>query len=373
MIRTANTVEVLKPIAIVAALAIILWSLGLPSLRFAEAANVTSFSDTLSDTAPSVGSNHTIQFTTPTGVSAGGTITVTFDSGFDLTSLLTSDYSLTVNGTPQTLAASPTGSTWGVGVSGQTVTFTSASATVGAGQTVVIDIGTNVSGGAHQIVNPATTGSKAISLTAGASDTGTTRVVILSAVTVSATVNTSFTFKVSGTNAGTTVNGTTTTGKTGSTTIPFGVLQPGVATTTAQQLAVSTNAANGYVVTVQLDGALRSSTGATISGFDNGSDTNTPTAWAAPSATPGSANTYGHWGVTSDDTSVTSRGSNQFGSDQWIAASTSPRAVMGNTGPTNGTGAGVGTTTVGYKVQISALQAAGDYSTRLTYVATPTF
>ena len=49
MFRAASTVEMLKPIALIAGLAILLWSLGLPSLRFADAANVSSFSDTLTD------------------------------------------------------------------------------------------------------------------------------------------------------------------------------------------------------------------------------------------------------------------------------------------------------------------------------------
>ena len=47
---------------------------------------------------------------------------------------------------------------------------------------------------------------------------------------------------------------------------------------------------------------------------------------------------------------------------------------MSHTGPTNGTITGEGTTKVGFKVQISGLQEAGDdYTARLTYVATPTF
>ena len=46
---------------------------------------------------------------------------------------------------------------------------------------------------------------------------------------------------------------------------------------------------------------------------------------------------------------------------------------MGHTGPANAAGVGIGTTTVGYKIELSSLQEAGDYTTTLTYVATPTF
>ncbi len=47
---------------------------------------------------------------------------------------------------------------------------------------------------------------------------------------------------------------------------------------------------------------------------------------------------------------------------------------MGHTGVADGLTAGIGTARIGYQVQISALQEAGDdYSTELRYIATPTF
>ena len=81
MHRTSNAFSVLQATAATVGLAIILWSFGLPSLRFAEAANVTSFSDTLSDSAPGAVSDHTIQFTTPTGVANGSTVVLNFSNG----------------------------------------------------------------------------------------------------------------------------------------------------------------------------------------------------------------------------------------------------------------------------------------------------
>jgi len=48
--------------------------------------------------------------------------------------------------------------------------------------------------------------------------------------------------------------------------------------------------------------------------------------------------------------------------------------VMSHDGPAAGAGVGIGTTTVGYKIEISALQEQGEsYATTLTYIATPTF
>ena len=241
---------------------------------------------------------------------------------------------------------------------------------------VTILIGTNATDGAPnaQIVNPASEGSYEIGFQVGDNDSGWTRVVILDSVEVSAAVDTIFTFTVAGLPANTTFSGTaTTTGSTGSTSIPFGTLEAGVPTTTAQNLTVSTNAANGYTVTMQLDQALQSSTGAVIDGFEDGSNTNTPVVWDEPAGTVGQENTYGHWGFTSTDTDTTRDAGDEFAAGEYAAASTSPRVVMSHTGPSNGTGA-EGEAIIGYKVEISGLQEAGDdYTATLTYVATPTF
>lgn len=81
MSRTNTTFGLLQAIAAVAIFATLLWSIGLPSFRFAEAASVTSLSDTLSDSAPAAVSNHTITFVTPSGVANGSTIVVDFSDG----------------------------------------------------------------------------------------------------------------------------------------------------------------------------------------------------------------------------------------------------------------------------------------------------
>ena len=370
MFKTEKTVTLLKSIAMVAGLAIILWSLGLPTLRFADAANITSVSDTLSDSAPSASADHTIEFVTPSGVANGETIVITFPADFDLTGIGEEDIDLLVDD------VNVTDGDWSVVNGGDDLTFTIESGSIGAGSTTAFLIGLHATNEAgtpdSQIVNPSAEGSYELGFTVGSQDSGWTRVVILTAVTVSATVDTIFTFAVAGVGAGEAVNGATTTGSTASTSVNFGTLEAGVATTTAQDLTVTTNAANGFAITVQLDQPLRSSTGATIDGFAQGSDTDDPSAWVAPTAVLGSANTYGHWGFTSDDTDTIR--TNEFASGEFAAASTTPRVVMSHDGPSNGTGTGEGTTRVGYQVEISSLQEAGDdYTATLTYVATPTF
>jgi hypothetical protein len=363
----------LKATALIAGLAILLWSLGLPSLRFADAANLVSVSDTLTDSAPSASSNHDIQFTmssTGSVAPSGGTIDVTFPGTFNFGSVAAGDIDIlveTVNDDANWTVSFP---------GGNVIRFTAgAGGGLSADEDVQILIGTNAAGGTNQIANPAAEGSYVIDIAAG-TDSGSTHVVILADVEVTASVDTVFTFAVAGVGAGTTVNGDTTTGTTTSTTIPFGRLTNGSATTTAQQLTVTTNASNGYVVTVQLDGALRSSTGADIDGFANGSDTDTPADWASNPLTAdvNLENTWGHWGFTSDDATTTRDIGDEFDSGEYAAASTTPRVVMSHDGPANGALTGIGTSLVGYKVEISALQEAGDdYSTTLTYIATPTF
>jgi len=380
MFKTEKTVLMLKTIATIAGFAIILWSLGLPALRFADAANITDVSDTLSDSAPAVVSNHTISFVTPTGVPNGATTTIAMPTGFDVTSVLFTDVDMATV-TDMSVAADCSGAARvAFTKSGQNLRFHFCAGDGGfisAGGTTTIEIGTNAtfgSTGANRITNHASEGSYEIGFTAGTVDSGWTRIVILDNVQVTAAVDTIFTFAVAGQGSGYSVNGTTTTGTTGSTTIPFGTLQAGVATITAQTLTVNTNASNGFVVTVQLDQPLQSSTGADIDGFNQGTYTNTPTSWVVPANTVGSENTYGHWGITSEDATTTRSAGDEFNANEWASASTSPRVVMSHTGPANGTGIGEGTTDVGFKVQIGGLQEAGDdYTATLTYVATPTF
>jgi hypothetical protein len=223
------------------------------------------------------------------------------------------------------------------------------------------------------ITNPSATTSYEFTASA-ATNTGQFRVAIVDDVLVTANVDTTLVFTISGTSSSSTVNGspTTTATTTTSVALPFGTLSPNSSKVLAQDLTVQTNARNGYVVTVEQDQQLQSSTGADIDGFVDGNWTTTPTAWAAPSNSIGDENTWGHWGLTSTDF-VTTR-SVEFSSNTWVAASTSPTIIMGHTGPADGTTAGIGRATIGYQAQITALQEAGDdYSTTLTYIATPTF
>lgn len=376
MIHTEKTVRTLQAVAMSVGLAILLWSTGLPTLfRLAEATSITSASDTLSNSTPAQTSNHAIAFETLRGMAAGETFTVTFAAAFDTTNVTLADIDLSVNSVDQTLGGSNGAAQWGVSGTGtDTLTFTAPSVgTIASSSDIVVKIGSNATGGTIRIVNPGT-GSYTIDIAGTMQDSGQVRVAIVDQVVVSASVDTSLTFSVSGVNSGVGVNGTTTDKASTPTTIPFGTLPTGETRTLAHDLAVTTNATVGYTVTVQQTGALQSSTGATIDGFIDGTNIVTPSPWQAPDADVANDLTFGHWGLTSSDTAIDARAANQFGSNEWVSGSTTPIAVMGHDGPSDGTTLGYGAARVGYQVEISALQEAGDdYTTTLRYIVTPTF
>jgi hypothetical protein len=361
-----------RVVATLVACAVVLTSIGVYNI--AQAANLTGVKDTLTESAPSLASNHTIEFTIPAasaGVIAGGTMTVTFPAGFNLTGIVAGDVDLKVATVDQTVNTTPSGATWGAAVSGQVLTLTSGTGVVTAGQAVEIQIGTNATfatgTGANQIENPAI-GSYELIITAGTADSGRTRVAIVNSVNVTAIVDTTFTFTITGTATSTFVDTATTTGSTSPTLIAFGKLIADIPEILAQRLNVTTNARNGFNVTVETDGTLDSSNGADIDIYDNGVDQVAPAAWSTPDENVTLENTWGHWGVTSmDDT-------NGFDPGEYMAASTTPRSIFSHTGPSNGTTNDIGSTTVAYKVEITPLQeAAQDYNAVLTYIATPTF
>lgn len=359
-----------RVVAMLVACAVILGSIGVYTT--AQAANLTFISNTLTDSGPSALSGHDIQFTIPTGSALVNTetISITFPAGFTgVGSLVGGDLTVTVDDVPDTVtnfsaAGAPT------------ITFDGIDASAGAVVRIVI---------ADDVVtNPAVVQSYefVVSLANTDSDTGRTRVAIVDYVEVTAVVETTFVFTVDAVNSSTTINGEETTGTSTPTTIPFGVLEADTEYSIGQELSVRTNAANGFVVTVQQDGNLESSTGADIDGFLNGEYTNTPTAWDVPGDQLLDENTWGHWGLTTNDsdhggtfgTPDTGEFANGGSGDRWVAASTTPRAIFSHDGPSDGIAQNVGLAQVAYKVQITPLQEAGDdYTTTLMYIATPTF
>jgi hypothetical protein len=343
------------------------------------ATQLDSVKDTLSDSDLSVVSNHVIVFDPAQTLAAGENITVTFDptgQTFNLTGVTSSD--VTLSGTGWTYVSAVggcSGATNEVYFNSINTTTDVLTLTVCAGDTVTdLTLKTISLAGTNKITNPASAGSKSIRVNYGSNGTndevGTTMVAIIDDVDVSAAVAETFTFTIAA--ASGSVLGSTLAGASTATTIPFGTLATNTSKTEGQTLSVSTNARNGFAVTVFANQTLTSSTGADIDEFVDDSATATPTAWASPTCTLGTEGTYGHWGIATDDSGVADYSSQKFAGDFTNAGS--PKTVFSNSGPAAGTTTGVGTTKVLYRAEVCAVQeAAADYVSTLTYIATPTF
>lgn len=370
-------------VAVVVTGALIFWASGLPgSLLVARADQVTTLSDVLSTSKPDTGANHTITFGTPTGVPAdGSTIVVTMPTGFTMGSLGEDDIDITDDGVDLTTDTVCGAVNAAVTVSGQDITIEICSGgggAIAAASTITIEIGTNATAsgtGANQVTNNATVGEYEVLIGGTMADEGYTKIAIIDSVTITGEVQNFFEFTIGGVDTGLTVNAdaTLTTGTTTATSVPFGIVSAGSEYVLAQDLTVNTNSANGFIVSVFADGDLESSTGATINSFSDGTYEAVPTTWAQPSAIPGSADTYGHWGVTTEDTTLSDDDS--FGDALYVGDFvSSAREIMYATSSADAITPDIGSTRVGFKMEVSSMQeAATDYTTRLVYIATPVF
>ena len=326
-----------------------------PLAHVASAATLTALSDTMSTVKVSTLANHDIQFTTPTGVAASATIILTFASDFSIAAAMDfTDMDVLDNGTNVTLAASPSGATWGaVRTSATVITLTNGTTAVTAGHTIRVKIGTNAtnqSTGVRQITNTTTTGTKTITMSGTFGDTGTISVNIITddAVAVSGTVNQTLTFSIS------------------ANTIAFGTLDSAAArfaTTTgsatdvvAHTMAVSTNSTSGYTITVK---------GATLT-----SGSFTITAIGATPAT--SAVGTEQFGIYATKTG----GVNGTIASPYATASSFGYDATASTATTFASGTSATATetySLHYLANIAATTEAGSYTAALTYVATGNF
>lgn len=141
----------------------------------AKAAQLTFFSDILSSHTINANSNHTIVFTTPSGVQAGETITIVFSSSFATGTVDYTDIDLEDDSVDLNLADLPSGSTWGVAFSGDTLTFTSDTGEIASGSTITVEIGTNATfqvSGDESMVNPSSMGNYLINIGGTFGDVG---------------------------------------------------------------------------------------------------------------------------------------------------------------------------------------------------------
>lgn len=389
-----------RPIAAIVMLALLAWTLGLPAwIRTAEADTLIEVSDTLSvaddatigATAPGANAAHRIQFETPSGISDNGTIVIDFDPTgdlFDFTGFTAADVTIAAGAT----RVDDSGACGGgademyptIGGDDEVILTLCSGDEIASSTVFMIDVGTTTGGNLINNPSPTQSTSYVINITGTGNmvDSGDTRVNILDSVTVTAAVDTIFTFTVNPVGAGVTVNNSITAGGTFATTtatsIPFGIIAPNTAKELAQRLTVDTNALNGFSVTVQADQTLTAGNGATIDEFLNGAATASSTLWAGPAGTMGNTDTYGHWGLTTDDDAVSDADPDRWGvgeaAYQGNFIDNPVEVFYHNTAVDSDAGVGIGSTTVAYKVEIMELQeAAKDYTATLTYIATPVF
>src|SRR4030042_2469073 len=175
-----------------------------------ESASLTTLSDTMSRLKISQNSNHEISFVTPTGVGAGEKIKITFYANFasGLNGVDYLDMDLEDDTVDLTLAAAPSGATWGATVSTRTIIFVSGTGIIAGGSTVKVKIGDNATEpttGNTWIANPSGAGSNTISIAITTSgdvdiDTGSLAVPIMTEdqITVTASVAATITSALSG-------------------------------------------------------------------------------------------------------------------------------------------------------------------------------
>lgn len=336
-----------KITAIVAALA-----LNLAFVPISYAASLTSLSDTMSRVKISTASNHTIKYNTPTGVAAGQTMTVTFPAGFNMSSVAFGDVDVswgpsTGAENELTLAAAPSGATWGAAVAGQVLTITSGTGTMTVASKVIIEIGTNATAGGtgvNQITNNPSAATYTFSIGGTFGDTGKIAVVIVTddQVAMSASVDPSITFSLSA-NAS-----------------AFGSLSTGSVTTSSPNitLTIGTNANSGYTLTVQDQGS-----GAAAGLYNAGASYNIASASALLAI-----GTEGY-GIQAASATATIPGPYNVSGNNVGQLQRTPQ----NLATYNSSTSASHTVTVTHLAAISASTKAGSYADTLTYIATGNF
>jgi hypothetical protein len=345
----------------------LVFSISLSQVEYTySAALTTPISDTLSSIKINALADHTIQFVTPSGLSAGQDISITFPAQFTMGTFSVNniDFGTSTSAScssfnQETLAASPSGATYGVSQSGQVITITSGTATIPPNRCVQIKIGSNATFGATgvtQITNPSSANFYAITIGGTFGDTGsiTTHIIDDDMVALTGTVSQSLTFSIS------------------TSTLYFGILSSGAAKyasstntagdtteTIAHTLSVSTNAPSGFALTVR---------GQTLTSQQNSANTISAIGGTAASSTPGTE----QFGIRATESGgVGTAVSSQFGYSTSYAydATATTSSVLA-------TGSGSTPTSIyslRYVTNIAAITEAGTYAAGLTYVATANF
>lgn len=339
----------MKKFSILLVIVLLILTSLITSFNFAHAASITSVTDVLSRSKASTLSNHTITFTTPTGVAAGETIVITFPTDFiGEASIDYTDVDMYAT-TERTLAAVADGATWGAvfsdsGGTRNRLTLTSATGTVTAGGVVIIEIGTNAlegTTGNKQITNATTAGSFVVTVAAGSVDSGSYALGITTQdqVSISSSVDPYLEFAVT------------------DATVALGTLsRTSVKTDTAVMTAI-TNSASGYNITAS---------GATLTHTVNGALT--ITAIGGTHAASSTGNEQFGFRIAASGGSGASVDPYNDVAEYAYDGVTVPDQVATSAGVSDTT-----TYTITYMANISNLTESGSYTTTHTFICTGNF
>jgi hypothetical protein len=343
--------------SLVLMVAVIAMNFGFMATNVADAAQVTVLSDVVSNLSASAVANHTITFTSPTGLASGATLILTFDNSTSIDASMTfADIDFRYGATDVTLAAAPSGATMGVVRTSPTViTFTNGTTVIAGGQVIVIKIGTNttIGGvGTKQITN-GPVGTTLLRIGGTFNDAGAISLPIIanSIVAISAEVLSALSFTVSS-NAIYFGNLRTTGNCFAQNTNPGYVTCPTTTETEAFNMTAGTNATSGYTISVQ--GPTLTSGANTIANLVT--------------------NTAASFGNEQFGLRMTASGGTGAVDALYSAAGFAFNGVA-SPSPVASVGAPSSTTTysVRYLANISALTKAGSYTTNHTYIATGNF
>jgi len=359
-----------------------------------KAGSFSSGKDTVSDSRPSVVSNHTILFTTASAWASGNTFTATYSSAVTAPTWAIGDFDVSFDGTSGTdtevvlSGTVATAVTWRASGSGTILTFIMGDTAVwipGASKKVQIEIGKNATSGgsgSNQFTNPpkgsvavGTARINSVDLSYGttATDTGKALFATLEGVTISATVAQSLSASINTVPSAACDSSFTadSAATMTNTSVSFGTITPDTFYHGCHDIVVVTNALNGYSATAQANTTLYGSlsmanTIPNFSGF--GANPTLARGW-------GASNTYG-FGFSCDDMNGAGRCLADFtasGTNSYRPFLDTAVAAQANTTFISSSTATNSTSRVDYRIIVTTTQVADTYSNIITYIITPTF
>ena len=326
---------------------------------------------------PGQPSDYTLEFNLPGGFDAGlsGEFDLSFSAEFDLSAITVTDIDLSFNSIDiPVVSTPPAAGEIKFSPTGNIFNFQLGNAlSLAPGQTVRLKIGTIASGGTNRILNPPVSGSYYLEITSYQSnyptgrDSGQIGFTINDDTNVIAEVMTNLTFTINGVLADNSCpnGGHNAEVSSSGNEINFGQFFGAGRRLACQQIIVSSNATNGYTVTVEQNRDLTSAGGDIINKFAGG--TGFDNTWLIPEVwnSPVSPN-RGYFGFNTDDIADFPQFSgNKFAAfitdDTEYTIISEPDIAMDETNYVN------------YMVEVNDWQASGLYSNTVRYVCTAVF